>query len=137
MLRKFGISLHVYVNIHTAKYILAQEMYTNTMYHPNNNYLPIGWFQCGLKFCSICKVKWHGIMTCDDIVKKNRHHEMGYVNCNDIQTNMSIVHIYLLFNVTIIMVILAIANYNLINIHSLFSNKWSTCVLVSTFPYFT
>ncbi|KAL5021628.1 hypothetical protein ScPMuIL_000783 [Solemya velum] len=32
---------------------------------------------CGLQFCSICKCKWHGRQSCDDVMMGGRHEDVG------------------------------------------------------------
>jgi hypothetical protein len=34
-------------------------------------------FQCGLQFCSVCKTKWHGTETCDEVMLHGRHEDIG------------------------------------------------------------
>ncbi|VDI16661.1 putative E3 ubiquitin-protein ligase RNF144A-A [Mytilus galloprovincialis] len=46
---------------------------------------PVECPSCGLQFCSICKSKWHGTQTCDEVMLHGKHEDFGipYTNTED------------------------------------------------------
>lgn len=46
---------------------------TGERYNPTQVDCP----ECGLQFCSVCKAKWHGAMTCDDLMFSGRQEDAG------------------------------------------------------------